>query len=152
MEWISNLIFEFNDAQILFGLFQGSKKPPHMEVPKSWGWLYPRCAVPLYLFFIAGSHADDLMYIFHLNLPVVLCDLQTFLVNLSAAWLKCVTDVGLTEAAKCVTGNRNFRPLKICPLENWSPEYFPTHKTFLPHFSPYPTVLFTGWSICGTKE
>ena len=26
MEWISNLIFELNDAQILFGMFQGFKK------------------------------------------------------------------------------------------------------------------------------
>ena len=26
MEWISNLIFEFNDAQILFGMVQGFKK------------------------------------------------------------------------------------------------------------------------------
>ena len=53
--------------------------------------------------FSAGSHADDLMYIFHLNLPIVLCDLQTFLVNLSAAFIKCVADVGLSEAASCVT-------------------------------------------------
>ena len=55
------------------------------------------------LLFPAGSHADDLMYIFHLNLPIVLCDLQTFLVNLSAAFIKCVADVGLSEAASCVT-------------------------------------------------
>ena len=53
--------------------------------------------------FSAGSHADDLMYIFHLNLPIVLCDLQTFLVNLSAAFIKCVAEVGLSEAASCVT-------------------------------------------------
>ena len=25
--------------------FKDSKKPPHMEAPKSWGWLYPQCAV-----------------------------------------------------------------------------------------------------------
>ena len=43
------------------------------------------------------------MYIFNLNIPVVLCDLQTFLTSLSTAFLKCVSNVGLAEAANCVT-------------------------------------------------
>ena len=25
--------------------FKDSKKPPHMEAPESWGWLFPQCAV-----------------------------------------------------------------------------------------------------------
>ena len=55
------------------------------------------------IFFPAGaSHADDLIYIFNLNLPIVLCDLQTFLVGLSRAWLQCVLEVGLGEATNCV--------------------------------------------------
>ena len=54
-------------------------------------------------FFLGGSHADDLLYLFNLNLPIVLCDLQTFLVGLSTAWLQCVLEVGILEATNCVT-------------------------------------------------
>ena len=25
--------------------FKDSKKPPHMEAPESWGWLFPQCTV-----------------------------------------------------------------------------------------------------------
>ena len=41
-----NSILEFNDNTGYFDMYQGdSKKPPHTEVPKSWGWLNPQCAV-----------------------------------------------------------------------------------------------------------
>merc|ERR1719464_593660 len=40
---------------------------------------------------------------FNSNLPIVLCDLQTFLVGLSSAWLQCVLEVGIVGATNCVT-------------------------------------------------
>ena len=34
--------------------FKDSKKPPHMEAPENWGWLYPQCAVHTTLKFHAN--------------------------------------------------------------------------------------------------
>jgi len=63
---------------------------------------YTKDTLPFYSN-VGGSHADDLLYLFNLNLPIVLCDLQTFLVGLSSAWLQCVLEVGIVGATNCVT-------------------------------------------------
>ena len=38
-----------------------------------------------------------------MNLPVVLCDLTSFLVGLSASWAQCIYEVGLADSTKCLT-------------------------------------------------
>ena len=53
--------------------------------------------------FLGASHADDLLYLFNMNLPVVMCDLPSFLVGLSASWAQCILEVGLADSTKCVT-------------------------------------------------
>lgn len=53
--------------------------------------------------FVGASHADDLLYIFNLNLPIVLCDLQTFFVGLSQHYALCLLEVGLAQATQCIT-------------------------------------------------
>lgn len=50
-----------------------------------------------------AAHADDLLYLFDVPLPLVLCNLKDFFNALAAAYVKCVTEVGLAEAEKCVT-------------------------------------------------
>ena len=39
--WFSNSMM----LKSCLACFKDSKKPPHMEAPKSWGWLYPQCSV-----------------------------------------------------------------------------------------------------------
>lgn len=54
-------------------------------------------------YFSGASHADDLLYLFNVNLPVVLCDLQTFFAGLSQHYALCVLEVGLSHATECIT-------------------------------------------------
>ena len=57
-------------------------------------------------FLLAGaSHADDLLFIFNVDLPVILCDLQNFLTGLSNAWLQCLLDGNILDAVDCVTAH-----------------------------------------------
>ena len=55
------------------------------------------------IFFSGASHSDDLLYLFNMNLPVVMCDLNSFLVGLSVSWTQCILEVGLAESTKCLT-------------------------------------------------
>ena len=38
-----------------------------------------------------------------MNIPVVMCDLNSFLIGLSASWAQCILEVGLTDSTKCLT-------------------------------------------------
>jgi len=52
---------------------------------------------------LGASHSDDLLFLFNMNLPVVVCDLKSFLVGLSLAWTQCIYEVGLANSTKCLT-------------------------------------------------
>ena len=53
--------------------------------------------------YLGASHSDDLLFLFNMNLPVVVCDLKSFLVGLSLAWTQCIYEVGLANSTKCLT-------------------------------------------------
>ena len=55
------------------------------------------------LSYLGASHSDDLLFLFNMNLPVVVCDLKSFLVGLSLAWTQCIYEVGLANSTKCLT-------------------------------------------------
>ena len=38
-----------------------------------------------------------------MNIPVVMCDLNSFLIGLSASWAQCILEVGLADSTKCLT-------------------------------------------------
>ena len=38
-----------------------------------------------------------------MNLPVVTCDLNSFLIGLSISWTQCIYEVGLADSTKCLT-------------------------------------------------
>ncbi len=49
-----------------------------------------------------AAHADDLLYLFNVPLPLVLCDMPEFFTALSAAYVRCsLTNPG--DAIACVT-------------------------------------------------
>ena len=52
-----------------------------------------------------AAHADDLLYLFNVNLPILLCDQHELFPALAAAYTKCILQhpLDLDQAEHCVT-------------------------------------------------
>ena len=51
-----------------------------------------------------AAHADDLLYLFNVNLPILLCDQHELFPALALAYTKCIlTSPDLDAAEHCVT-------------------------------------------------
>ena len=44
-----------------------------------------------------------MMYLFHIPIPILFCDLEDFFHSMGTAWEDCVDQVGLIGAEACVT-------------------------------------------------
>lgn len=53
-----------------------------------------------------ASHGDEMMYLFHLPIPILFCDLADFFGAMAAAWEGCVEEVGYPRGGGGEVGSK----------------------------------------------